>query len=404
MQWGLTLKGDLAMTISCSILGDRLSRTTVISWSPTTDGASASFYLVNCLVVLTLMMLNVTTASAAGAASGMTNNTAAMTNKAVFLIVDGIPADVIERVVTPNLDAIAKVGGYTRAEVGGPLNGPAETPTVSAPGYMSLVTGTWANKHNVYGNAGLTPNYDYWNLFRLAKSVEPPLQTGIFSTWTDNRTVLLGAGLANAGSVTIDFVADGFETDAQLFPHAPQDRHIQAIDRHVAAEAARVIEQAGPDLSWVYLQYTDDVGHARQPGDVAAVDAFVVRHAVDVEAQQVVGLSGHEVAGPQARATDDGGLEGVEQLDPLALEGDGHQHGLGSAHRVGVHDRPVADEDAVVLQPTDPTQACRRGQPDPIGQRLIAQPAVVLERTDDGFVHSIDHVRQIIRQIGRTTQ
>lgn len=261
------------MTIRCSILGDRLSRTTVISWSPTTDGASASFYLVNCLVVLTLMILNVTTASAAGAGSGMTNNTAAMTNKAVFLIVDGIPADVIERVVTPNLDAIAKVGGYTRAEVGGPLNGPAETPTVSAPGYMSLVTGTWANKHNVYGNAGLTPNYDYWNLFRLAKSVEPPLQTGIFSTWTDNRTVLLGAGLANAGSVTIDFVADGFETDAQLFPHAPQDRHIQAIDRHVAAEAARVIEQAGPDLSWVYLQYTDDVGHAR--GDSPELDAAV---------------------------------------------------------------------------------------------------------------------------------
>jgi predicted AlkP superfamily pyrophosphatase or phosphodiesterase len=273
VQWGLTLKGDLAMTISCSILGDRLSRTTVISWSPTTDGASASFYLVNCLVALTLMILNVTTASAAGAGSGMTNNTAAMTNKAVFLIVDGIPADVIERVVTPNLDAIAKVGGYTRAEVGGPLNGPAETPTVSAPGYMSLVTGTWANKHNVYGNAGLTPNYDYWNLFRLAKSVEPPLQTGIFSTWTDNRTVLLGAGLANAGSVTIDFVADGFETDAQLFPHAPQDRHIQAIDRHVAAEAARVIEQAGPDLSWVYLQYTDDVGHAR--GDSPELDAAV---------------------------------------------------------------------------------------------------------------------------------
>ena len=273
MQWGLTLKGDLAMTISCSILGDRLSRTTVISWSPTTDGASASFYLVNCLVALTLMILNVTTASAAGAGSGMTNNTAAVTNKAVFLIVDGIPADVIERVVTPNLDAIAKVGGYTRAEVGGPLNGPAETPTVSAPGYMSLVTGTWANKHNVYGNAGLTPNYDYWNLFRLAKSVEPPLQTGIFSTWTDNRTVLLGAGLANAGSVTIDFVADGFETDAQLFPHAPQDRHIQAIDRHVAAEAARVIEQAGPDLSWVYLQYTDDVGHAR--GDSPELDAAV---------------------------------------------------------------------------------------------------------------------------------
>ena len=259
------------MTISCRFLSDRLSSTTVISWPPSTESASAS--LAHCLAALVLMILNVTTASAAGAGSGMTNNTADMTNKAVFLIVDGIPADVIERVVTPNLDAIATVGGYTRAQVGGPLSGPAETPTVSAPGYMSLLTGTWANKHNVYANFGLTPNYDYWNLFRLAKAVEPPLQTGLFSTWTDNRTVLLGAGLASAGGVEIDFVADGFETDAQRFPHAPEDRHIQTIDRHVAAEAARVIEQAGPDLSWVYLQYTDDVGHAR--GDSPEFDDAV---------------------------------------------------------------------------------------------------------------------------------
>ena len=83
-----------------------------------------------------------TMASVAWAGNEMTNSTAVASNKAVFLIVDGIPADVIERVFTPNLDAIAKVGGYTRAEVGGPLNDPAETPTVSAPGYMSLVTGT----------------------------------------------------------------------------------------------------------------------------------------------------------------------------------------------------------------------------------------------------------------------
>ena len=271
MQWVSTLEGNLAMTTTCSILGKWFSRAAFIPWSRATDGVRVC--ATHCLVALRLIVMAMTTASVAWAGNEMTNSTAVASNKAVFLIVDGIPADVIERVFTPNLDAIAKVGGYTRAEVGGPLNDPAETPTVSAPGYMSLVTGTWANKHNVYGNADLAPNYDYWNLFRLAKAVEPPLETGIFSTWTDNRTILLGAGLADAGGVTIDFVADGFETDPQRFPHAPQDRHIQAIDRHVAAEAARVIEQQGPDLSWVYLQYTDDVGHAL--GDSPELDAAV---------------------------------------------------------------------------------------------------------------------------------
>ena len=36
---------------------------------------------------------------------------AAASPKAVFVIVDGIPADVIERVPTPTIDAIARVGG-----------------------------------------------------------------------------------------------------------------------------------------------------------------------------------------------------------------------------------------------------------------------------------------------------
>ena len=37
------------------------------------------------------------------------------THKAIFVIADGIPADVIERVNTPALDAISKEGGYARA-------------------------------------------------------------------------------------------------------------------------------------------------------------------------------------------------------------------------------------------------------------------------------------------------
>ena len=48
---------------------------------------------------------------------------AAPPRKAVFIILDGIPADVIERVPTPAIDAIAAAGGYARAHVGGELGG-----------------------------------------------------------------------------------------------------------------------------------------------------------------------------------------------------------------------------------------------------------------------------------------
>ena len=93
--------------------------------------------------------------------------------KAVFIILDGIPADVIESVETPTLDAIASKGGYSRAYTGGLEGGYSETPTISAVGYNSLLTGTWANKHNVWGNSIKDPNYNYWNIFRIMRFVKP---------------------------------------------------------------------------------------------------------------------------------------------------------------------------------------------------------------------------------------
>lgn len=87
--------------------------------------------------------------------------------KAIFVIVDGISSDVIEKINTPHLDAIAKVGGYTKAHVGGEKGGYSETPTISAVGYNSLLTGTWVNKHNVWDNDIAAPNYNYQTIFRF---------------------------------------------------------------------------------------------------------------------------------------------------------------------------------------------------------------------------------------------
>jgi predicted AlkP superfamily pyrophosphatase or phosphodiesterase len=198
---------------------------------------------------------------------------AAIPRKAVFILLDGIPADVIERVPTPALDAIAAAGGYTRATVGGELGGPTETPTVSAPGYMSLLTGTWANKHNVRGNSNQSPNYAYWNIFRIVETADPSRQTALFSTWLDNRTVLIGEGRPGAGEFRLDHRVDGFEHDTVAFPHDQASQYIRAIDERVASEAAAYISAKGPDLSWVYLQHTDDAGHAH--GDSEAFHAAV---------------------------------------------------------------------------------------------------------------------------------
>lgn len=181
--------------------------------------------------------------------------------KVIFIIIDGIPADVIEQAETPSIDDISGAGGYSRAYAGGEIGGPSETPTGSAPSYASLITGTWANKHNVYDNEITAPNYQYWDIFRMAKEHDQSLKTAIFSTWIDNRTKLIGDGLPAAGGYKLDYHFDGFEVDTVRFPHDVFRQYIKAIDLLVAEEAARFVEESGPDLSWVYMQYSDDVAH-----------------------------------------------------------------------------------------------------------------------------------------------
>ncbi|MEE3087792.1 MAG: alkaline phosphatase family protein [Pseudomonadota bacterium] len=215
----------------------------------------------------------------------------AATPKAVFILLDGIPADLVESVSTPFFDEIAKDGGYARAYVGGQAGEASESPTVSAVGYNSLLTGTWANKHRVYSNQIRSPDYRYWDIFRLVKQHNPVLNTALFSTWEDNRTKLLGHGRPEAGGDKLDYYFDGFENDEQRFPHDEAREYIKQIDDLVSREAARYLAQHGPDLSWVYLEFTDDIGHLYGDGDemaaaITLMDTNVGRIWRSVQARQ----------------------------------------------------------------------------------------------------------------------
>lgn len=181
--------------------------------------------------------------------------------KVLFVIVDGISADVIEKQPTPSLDAIAGKKGYTRAYVGGEKGGYSQTPTISAVGYNSLLTGTWVNKHNVFGNDIKAPNYNYWTIFRFFKTQYPQKKTAIFSSWLDNRTKLVGEGLPATGNYQFDHSFDGLELDTVTFPHDRLKSYMSKIDQTVVDSASLYIREQAPDLSWVYLEYTDDMGH-----------------------------------------------------------------------------------------------------------------------------------------------
>lgn len=185
----------------------------------------------------------------------------AQKKKALYIIVDGVPADCLERLHPKTIFDIADKGGYSRACTGGEIGDYSETATISAIGYTNVLTGTWMNKHNVVGNENQNPNYNYWSVFRVAKEQKKPVTTGLFSSWADNRTTLIGAGKPETGNLKIDYVFDGYESQAERFPTKENELRIFDIDSVVTSDAAKCIREDAPDLSWVYLWYTDDAFH-----------------------------------------------------------------------------------------------------------------------------------------------
>src|SRR5262245_26594206 len=93
------------------------------------------------------------------------------TRKAVFVIIDGVPEDVIEKLDLPNFKKLSQQGGFAHVNVGGEKGGYSQSPTLSAVGYNSILTGTWVNKHNVWECCSAVGiNYNYPSIFRLLKT------------------------------------------------------------------------------------------------------------------------------------------------------------------------------------------------------------------------------------------
>lgn len=166
----------------------------------------------------------------------------ALTKKVLVIGIDGVRPDVLAAVATPNIDALAASGSYTgRARIG--------LPSVSGPGWSSLLTGVWPDKHGVTDNDFTGKRYDaYPDFLTRLEQIEPDLNTFAVADWAPLVQADDGAPTISS-AVDVTHVLDGYEmgwAEADSLSVALATAHLRTGD---------------PDALFVYLGNPDETSH-----------------------------------------------------------------------------------------------------------------------------------------------
>ena len=184
---------------------------------------------------------------------------------------DGLRVDALRAADTPRLDALIAGGTVSGdAFAGGELGEATEQPTFSGPGWSSILTGVWTDKHGVELNVFDDANFDeYPHFFARLREQRPDAYLSSFVTWAPINEDILSSAEAQA-EFTWDDPSDS----------AGGDRAVtQAVVEHLAAET--------PDALFVHLDEIDHQGHVMgfNPDVPEYVDAIEV---VDSQIDQML--------------------------------------------------------------------------------------------------------------------
>lgn len=154
--------------------------------------------------------------------------------KVLIIGIDGLRPDAIPAAITPNLDELIENGCYTPDARTGEI-------TVSGPGWSSMLTGVWMDKHGVRDNEFTGSRFDkYPHFFARLKEKFPQAYTAHIADWKPIDEKILGA-------VGADF----------RFYHDYSD---DGDEKSVAA-AVDLLLRHDPDVVFIYLADLDVAGH-----------------------------------------------------------------------------------------------------------------------------------------------
>ena len=261
-------------------------------------------------------------------------------HKKVLLIgIDGCRPDALRIAKTPHLDQLIREGAFADdTQILGQRH--TDNDTISGPGWSSILTGVWADKHGVNGNEFRNPNYDeYPHFFRRIKDAQPSAYTVSLTTWAPITENIVTAA----------------DVSRQL--REPEESYATG-DQAVALEAVRLLREENPTAMFVYLGNVDGTGHVH--GFHPNVQPYVA------EIETVDHLVGQILAALRARKT-------YREEDWLILVGTDHG-GRGTGHGEGQN---VPEIRNVFLIVSGPSSA--RGK--------IEEPTYIVDMVPTALVH-----------------
>ena len=118
-------------------------------------------------------------------------------NKAVLLGIDGVQWEKVQALDTPNFDRL----NINKAYTGGMKGYDNEQLTSSGPGWATILTGVWVNKHNVDTNSAGLANADFPSIFKRINNANPVLTQASLVHWSPINTQFFTDDIANVERV-----------------------------------------------------------------------------------------------------------------------------------------------------------------------------------------------------------
>lgn len=164
-------------------------------------------------------------------------------NRVLIIGVDGMRPDSMELADTPNIDALIANGGYSnKAQIG--------DVTVSGPGWGTILTGVWRDKHGISDNSFSGKNLNAFpDIFARVEGLDASLETISIAHWGPiNTQIIEGAD----EELNDDPDAEVARIAAELL----EDGSVNLGSRR----SGRIIN-LDPDLMFLHFDDVDGAGH-----------------------------------------------------------------------------------------------------------------------------------------------